>query len=817
MTDTQSREDQGGHRLSEIRRIVVLIVVGALTSLLIADYVRVPTDPIQIGDVAPRTVKAPFSYSFQDPVAYTAARDRARESALPVFLYDEMMLSEVGGRLSAAFHDGREALDLAREAGDGEAGGGEVTDADAAAIVADFIRATGAPVGSAEVVPLVEAGFPAAAEALTMDWLESAYNEEMVLADRRHLPKDGRALRVVPMVSESEPFDLSDTRGLRSPDEVRREVTLAALSAKRREPWISSVEAIALSVVRPNLVYSADRTEVAREDAATSVVDMPIPVKRGETIFREGDKIDALHVVKYRRLQSSRTEHGVALELMAIFGFMMVVLGTLYGVTRRSFRKDPDDTRDLAATGLMLVLSAAMARTAVSLAPGLTLILGNELQLGSVWYMVPIAAGAMLARILMSRERAFFYTVSTAAAMAVLMRLEAIYVIYFLLAGLVSAELAGAVRERIQVLRAGFLTGVFCAVVALVLHFIQLYVGDAELSLAATIRPAWSALFALIGGLLSGVLVLALVPVFEQLGFTTDFKMLELASLNHPLMRQLLLRAPGTYHHSAIVGTLAEAACEAIGANSLQAKIAAYFHDIGKALKPAYFVENQRGGVNRHDDLDPLSSAAVIISHVTEGARLAREHKLPEPILDNIVMHHGTGLLQFFFAKAQMEAEDPASIDESMFRYPGPKPNTREAGVVMLADKVEAATRTIQNPNEENIRAMINRIINSVMADDQFSECPLTFREIYTIADTFVRVLLGIYHQRIEYPETRSISRSGAEEPRSIAGTPGTITLDLERPPVPGQMASSGLWNDAVLAEEEDYEAVRNLPQREDV
>jgi putative nucleotidyltransferase with HDIG domain len=253
--------------------------------------------------------------------------------------------------------------------------------------------------------------------------------------------------------------------------------------------------------------------------------------------------------------------------------------------------------------------------------------------------------------------------------------------------------------------------------------------------------------------------------------------MMELANLNHPLLRQLMLRAPGSYHHSVIVGTLAEAGAQAIGANPLLAKVASYFHDIGKALNPQYFVENQKGGVNKHGALDPFTSAHVIISHVVDGGRMAKEHALPQPIIDNIYMHHGTGILQYFYAAACSQVADPSTIDEAAFRYPGPKPNTKEAGVIMLADKVEAATRTLKVPDEHNIRQMIGRIAGSVMTDGQFSECPLTFQEIHTISETFVAVLVGIYHQRIEYPQTADVSRAAA------GGAATVPTLELATQP----------------------------------
>jgi putative nucleotidyltransferase with HDIG domain len=302
------------------------------------------------------------------------------------------------------------------------------------------------------------------------------------------------------------------------------------------------------------------------------------------------------------------------------------------------------------------------------------------------------------------------------------------------------------------------------------------------------------------GGLLSAFLVLALMPLFEAFGFVTDYRLMELASLNHPLLRQLMLRAPGSYHHSVVVGSLAEAACEAIGANALLARVASYFHDIGKSLQPQFFVENQGSGGNRHDRLDPYTSAEVIVAHVVEGGRLAREHGLPKPIVDNIYMHHGTGLLPYFYRKAVDEAGDAAKVDTARFRYPGPMPSTREAGVIMLADKVEAATRTIRQPTEEAFRAMIGRIVDSVMADGQFEACPLTFAEIRQVTDSFVKTLMGIYHHRIEYPDTASISQQGAS-------LPAVIPLDRARRAV------------AAAADEDetdpntDYESVEHLPR----
>jgi putative nucleotidyltransferase with HDIG domain len=361
------------------------------------------------------------------------------------------------------------------------------------------------------------------------------------------------------------------------------------------------------------------------------------------------------------------------------------------------------------------------------------------------------------------------------------------------------------------VLRAGVAVGVVGAVAALVMHFVQLFALDGELSLASTIRPVWSTLFAFAGGVSSSFLVLGLIPLFEAAGFVTDYRMMELANLNHPLLRQLMLRAPGSYHHSVLVGTLAEAGCEAIGANALEAKVSAYFHDIGKSLKPAYFIENQRNNVNRHANLDPWRSAQVIISHVVDGGRMAREHKLPKPIVDNIYMHHGTGLLQYFYEEARRIAAPGEGVDIAAFRYPGPKPNTLESGVIMLADKVEAATRTIQHPTEDNIRAMIRRIFDSVLADGQFDQCPLTVQHIATVSEVFVAVLLGIHHQRIEYAATADLSRA--------PNTDATITLDGPELAASARVPPEGAWAELPAKDDTtelvDYESVEHLPRRD--
>jgi putative nucleotidyltransferase with HDIG domain len=257
-----------------------------------------------------------------------------------------------------------------------------------------------------------------------------------------------------------------------------------------------------------------------------------------------------------------------------------------------------------------------------------------------------------------------------------------------------------------------------------------------------------------LGGLLASVLVLGIVPIIESLfGYTTDIKLLELANMDNPILKDLILQAPGTYHHSIIVGSLVEAAAKSISANPLLARVSAYYHDIGKLKKPLYFIENAGGVENKHDHLTPSMSSLILISHVKDGVELARENGLGQRIAHIIQQHHGTSLISYFYQKAKEKEEaEPGSLDEKDFRYPGPKPQTKEAGIVMLGDAAEAASRTLSDPTPSRIRNLVRRITNSIFLDEQLEECELTLKDLQKIEESFSRILTAIFHQRIDYP-----------------------------------------------------------------
>jgi putative nucleotidyltransferase with HDIG domain len=288
--------------------------------------------------------------------------------------------------------------------------------------------------------------------------------------------------------------------------------------------------------------------------------------------------------------------------------------------------------------------------------------------------------------------------------------------------------------------------------------------------------------YGLVGGLLAAVLTYGLLPFFEVVfRVTTDVRLLELANPSHPLLRRLMMEAPGTYNHSVLTANLAEAAAEDIGANPLLARVGAYYHDIGKIRRPMFFVENQLGRENPHDDTSPNLSSLIITSHVKEGLELAKQHRLPEEIRDIIAQHHGTSLVSYFYDKASKSGSDVAEED---FRYPGLRPTRPEAALIMLADSAEAVGRTVQNPTVERMEQVVRKVAREKLEDGQFDEARLTMADIDTIVKRYANMLAGVYHKRIEYPgNDRASKDAGKAAARMTEAGEATAAKASERGP----------------------------------
>jgi putative nucleotidyltransferase with HDIG domain len=369
----------------------------------------------------------------------------------------------------------------------------------------------------------------------------------------------------------------------------------------------------------------------------------------------------------------------------------------------------------------------------------------------ALMFALPIALGAMLVSIFqgIGIAVAFSLAISVLGCISTGGRVELF--VYFFISSILAAHGVRNCNERGVLIKTGVKVGLLNILLSLT---VQMIYGPPQ-----AFEWVTSALLGFFGGLLSGVIATGILPLVEMsFGYTTDIKLLELGNLDHPLLRELMVQAPGTYHHSVIISNLVEATAKAIQANSLVARVSAYYHDIGKMKKPLYFIENQRSSENKHEKLAPSMSSLILISHVKDGVELAKEYRLGSEITDIIQQHHGTSLISYFYHKAQERALSKsgkvAEIGEEDFRYPGPKPQTKEAGLVMLADMIEAASRSLVDPTPSRIQGMVQKIINKVFSDGQLDECELTLKDLHEIAKGFNKTLGGIFHHRIEYPES---------------------------------------------------------------
>jgi putative nucleotidyltransferase with HDIG domain len=422
--------------------------------------------------------------------------------------------------------------------------------------------------------------------------------------------------------------------------------------------------------------------------------------------------------------------------------------------------------------------------------PGLQIFpFGNDLEL--IVLAIPITAAPMIAATFFNVAVAYLFSFVLCFVVTFISRGSLWVFMYFFIGALLSAHWLHPYHNRVKPIRTGLWVALSQA--ALVLTFL-LIVGTRDWSFYFSY-----AFVALISGLLSGVLVAGFIPLVEYLlGYTTDMRLMELASMDHPLLRELMLQAPGTYHHSMIVGTMAEVAARAIGAKGLLAKVAGYYHDIGKIRKPLYFIENQFSCENRHEKLAPSMSSLILISHVKDGVELAKQYKLGKPIIDIIQQHHGTSLIAYFYNKAiELRSKikqhrkgvelPPVNIED--YRYPGPKPQTKEAGLVMLADMAEAACRSLPNPTPARIQGMVSKIINQAFTDGQLDDCELTLKDLHQIAKHFYQILAAIHHKRIEYPQQQSneAKKGATADERSDASKRSNGTGDR-----PGEAERSG-------------------------
>lgn len=504
----------------------------------------------------------------------------------------------------------------------------------------------------------------------------------------------------------------------------------------------------------PNRSETLDRSEAAAAGAGRVFNQ----IRKGQVIVRKGDVVDAADARVIAQMRGERQLRMQVPPLAATFFLLALAAAVIWLALSRERVADHAPRRVFGESLLLLLASLLVAKFCFLMAGALSGAFEAEPlnSARSYAYAIPFASLALLAALLLGRHAALVLSILfSILASRLTVEGDAQWVIFYGFAGSLAAIYAldrFQFRQRLVMARVGLVVGVINVLLVLILTAL------------APMERGWmflgfDLLCALIGGLLVTAVASFAVPILEPLlAITTDIKLVELSNTNLPLLRRLAFEAPGTFQHSLMVANLAKEGCEAIGADPVLAYAGGLYHDVGKVLRPEYFVENQRGGQNRHDKLLPSMSALILLNHVKDGLELARENGLPQVIQDAISQHHGTRLIKYFYHRAiqsqAVEQKDPEAVEvtEDKYRYPGPKPQSKVMGVLMLADAVEAASRTLAEPAPAKIRGLIQTILDDILKDGQLEQTDLTLSDLRTVSDTFLRVLANIFHQRIDYP-----------------------------------------------------------------
>ena len=653
---------------------------------------------LTVGDVAPKTITA--SKDITDEITTERRRQAAADAVSPVYYKDDTIAESVLEDIDAVFSELRAVRELGEQ------------------IRASWLKPDDG---------FAEEDYAQASGMLTRLTLSSYQLRTLMNTSEDDFETLGQSL-----LSATRTALVSTITEGQISDAINNIQQIVAYNT-RTDLWYNIAIPTLRECLRPNMLIDQEATEENRLKAREAVE--PTVYKQDQNIVVKGDRVSAEQIAV---LESLGLLRGNSFDLWLYVGSAVILALMLAAVYLFTIMFAPEM--------LSMGYSALVLMIAGLLTIALSLLMGRYVSVSAM----PVTLAAMLIINLMGVKPALVIN----GAMALLITFLTVKGTGLMTSQMLSVLLMTSVggtaavfllrrnATRVFVLVSGLIVGV---VNAGVVACISLLTSNDLTSLLS------SCFYAVLGSFVAGILCVGLQPMLESaFNLVTPGKLIELSNPNQPLLRRLMIETPGTYHHSMVVANLAEAAAEAVGANALLARVGAYYHDIGKLVRPMYFKENQMGE-NPHDKTDPRVSTAILTEHTRDGVELARKHHLPEPIIDMIRQHHGDTPVMYFYAKAVKQLGEE-NVDLADFRYDGPKPQTSEAAILMLSDTVEAAVRSIQEPTQAKISAMIRKLVRGKMEDGQLDECTLTFRDIDSICTAFETVLQGVFHERIEYP-----------------------------------------------------------------
>ncbi|MDR2825579.1 MAG: HDIG domain-containing protein [Deltaproteobacteria bacterium] len=727
------------------------LILTALSFLCTYEFSGTP-QVYELGEIAGADIASPFTFYFSDDNAIKFRRDAVRKAQPIICIQDLEPIERLDSKLEDLFTRVREA------GNDPER-------------IESLRQTVSEELGEEISVRMFSILRDEAIQTLIHDdllpWIKYRL-QEGVLQDNRILANysSGVIIRNAQEQTIASHTEISDLAGLHKDLEQH----LQKIHANRLTN--SLVLTLLSNYIAPTLTPDLAATAQNAEDAAKAVRPVMLQVMAGEVIVRQGEKISPEHMPKLRALwNTTPVKFNVTRFLGILLGAVILCSGLFFSPSGK--KMDRVESKDLLFTGFIVTFFAVAAKT-FALLGGAMAAYSSAYVSGAHMFAVPVAGATLMITAFSSRR--YFITCMLLAMFCTLVNNDQLplFMFYFF-AALFGSWITNKAQSR---------KGVVKTLPALIAMLIPLWLattitmgGD-----PARLYPEFIAL--MLGSFLSLLLTFALPPLIEILfGFTTRFSLMELMNQEHPVLRQLMFDAPGTYHHCLIVANMAELAAQAINSNPLLCKVGALYHDIGKADKPQYFIENQFRGENPHTKISPTMSALVLISHVKYGVELATQAHLGKEIIDIIREHHGTRVIQYFYQKA---LATNSQVQEEDFRYEGPRPSTVESAIIMLADVVEASSRTLENPTPSRIRTHVQRMIRSLLAEGQLNNVELTFKDLEQVEDSFTLILTGMFHKRIEYPGKQTPAPS-ATNPAATANTPanvGNAPLNLPAQPM---------------------------------
>ncbi len=750
----------------ELKPLWIVLFVSVSTWCLLPRWVFfVPT--VEPGSIATRTYLADEDLSVPNESATRAVQTQARDEVLPVYDFDRAVEADLRRQLAQLFEAGRSALAPAAAELPGTASGEPARPAALPPVAEDQPQDPGADL----LARLAEAStFKLDAEQLqllvsrefsveTDDRLAGVINrvlrQGVVNGKQLLLEHRVRGITVQELPSGSRKTQLDLYRYLDYPDQVREvvELDVRGWGGFQRRQRQALVELI-MANLTPNLTANSSETLKLRNEAAAAVGSVSHNIRKGEVIVRKGARVDEVTARAIAQMAGTRDSRRL---LLTTFGTLFLIAAAallVWLMCGQERRRDRSRERMASECLILLMLHLLGASFAHFVAQALSKSIQRDpfQSAESYAFAIPLASLALISVLLYGRNAALVLSLVFALLVGHIVASDAIWVMMvYALAGSLAAVFAldhHQFKQRSVMTRAGAVVGLVNVSALLALKAMSGEVAGGLPLLGFDLVCGFA------GGLLAAAVASFSVPIFESLfQITTSIKLIELANPNLPILRRLALEAPGTFQHSLAVANLAKSGCEAIDGDSVLINTGALYHDIGKIFRPQYFIENQMPGRNPHDKIQPSMSALILNNHVKEGLELAFKSNLPQPILDAIEQHHGTRLIKFFYNRAKERCEPGAAeVREDEFRYPGPKPQSKEMGVLMLADAVEAASRTLIAPGRQQIRGLLQTLFEDCLHDGQLDDTDLTLGDLHRVEEAFLRVLTNIHHRRVDYP-----------------------------------------------------------------